>query len=237
MTIDVDSTLGDLVTAHPDLAREFERRGLDYCCDGRRTIGEACQARDLDVAAVVADLEAVTTDTDDEPWAHLDPGALADHIETVHHRYLWEELPRLSTLADRVVDAHGQRHPEVIRVAEILGELRDDLEPHLLKEEKVLFPMIRQLTEATSVPTFHCGRITNPITMMMLEHDRVGVLLERLHVATGQDEVPAGVCASFRALWAGLAALDADTRLHIHKENNLLFPAVIRMEQRLASTH
>ena len=110
------STLGDLVTADPSLARQLERHGLDYCCGGSRTIAEACASRGLAVDAVIAEL---TTDADrpSPAWTTMAADELVDHIEATHHRYLWQELPRLSALIDKVTSVHGARHPELDDVA------------------------------------------------------------------------------------------------------------------------
>jgi regulator of cell morphogenesis and NO signaling len=169
-----------------------------------------------------------------EPCSDLDPSSMVQHIETVHHRYLWDELPRLGVLVDEVLAAHGQRHPELGRVGECFAALRADLEPHLLKEERVLFPSIGELVLASSRPTFHCGRISNPISVMMLEHDRADELLAQLATTTDNYRAPADACASYQALYDGLAQLDADVHSHIHEENNVLFPAVVRLEQHVS---
>jgi regulator of cell morphogenesis and NO signaling len=231
--IDPHRTLADVVTSHPELARELERHGLDYCCHGDRSLIDACRAADLDPAVVAVDLEAVARPGGAAPWADLDVGALADHIEATHHQYLWRELPRLGELVEKIVAVPGDRHPELTEVATLFAVLRAELEPHLVKEEQVLFPMIRQLGQATSRPTFHCGRISNPISMMLREHDHAGELLEQLRATSGGFRVPDDGCASYRACYEGLAELEADTHLHVHKENNVLFPAVVELERSL----
>ena len=230
------SRLADLVTADPSLARELERRGLDYCCGGRRTLADACVTRGLDADAVAQELVAASGWQPVEAWTTMDALQLVDHIEASHHRYLWEELPRLTALMDKVRGVHGRRHPELQEVARCLEELRADLEPHMLKEERVLFPMIRELATAGSPPAFACGSIRNPISVMMAEHDRAGELLERLRQLTDEYEPPADACSSYNALYVGLAELEADTHLHIHKENNVLFPMVEAMEARTTPT-
>jgi regulator of cell morphogenesis and NO signaling len=158
---------------------------------------------------------------------------MVDHIQATHHNYLWEELPRIAALVDEVVAAHSHRHPELRRIAECFAELRADLEPHLIKEEQVLFPMIRELVLASSRPTFHRGRITNPISVITLEHDRNCELLAQLTAATAEYRAPADGCRSHHTLYDGLARIEADTRHHIHEENNVLFPTVALLEQDL----
>jgi regulator of cell morphogenesis and NO signaling len=232
--IDTSMTLGSIVTANPSLARELERRRLDYCCGGSRTLAEACAAEGLDAAAVAANLSRASEPPESAPWSTMDMRELVDHIEGTHHHYLWEELPRLDALLEKVDGVHGARHPELGTVRDLFAALRADLEPHLAKEERVLFPMIRELAVATTRPTFHCGDLRNPISVMMREHDAAGAILERMRAATNDYRVPDDGCTSYRTCFDGLSALEADTHLHVHKENNLLFPMVVHREEALA---
>jgi regulator of cell morphogenesis and NO signaling len=234
-TITTQSTLADIVVADPSLARQLERRRLDYCCGGSRTLEEACADRGLDAAAVAGELDAARTERPAARWATMSAAELVDHLESTHHHYLWGELPRLSALMDKVGSVHGARHPELDAISTCLAEIRADLEPHLLKEERVLFPMIRELATATTAPSFQCGSLRNPISVMLREHDSVGELLARLRQLTADYEPPADGCASYAALFRGLGELEADTHLHVLKENNVLFPMVVRMESELGA--
>jgi regulator of cell morphogenesis and NO signaling len=219
----LDRTLGDLVAERPARARVLERLGIDYCCHGQRTLVDASGAAGLDPQAVAAEIEAVLDDTDADV-DRLEPVALLDHILATHHRYLHEELPLLVALAEKVRDVHGSRHPELGRVAALVREIRDDLEPHLGKEERVLFPAIRDWADGQR--SFPFGTLSDPVRMLMLEHDRAGELLEQLRSATSGYTPPADGCASYRTLYARLEHLESDTHRHVHLENNVLFPTV-----------
>lgn len=235
-TLTSDITLAEIVNRHPRLAGELEGRGLDYCCGGAATLADACADNELDVVAVIEQLEGAATDEPSPAWATMGIGELVDHLEASHHTYLWNELPRLSSLAEKVVSVHGDSHPELAGISRSFTTIRADLEPHLAKEERVLFPMIRELdaaAAATAAPSFHCGSIQNPISVMLTEHDTVGALLRRLRELTDDYQVPTDGCASYAALFAGFHELETDTHLHIHKENNVLFPAVLEAECRL----
>jgi regulator of cell morphogenesis and NO signaling len=234
-TIDPTNTLGELVTAYPQLAREFELLDLDYCCGGQRTLVDACVARGMNARTTADQLAVAVVDEPAPEWSAMGLTDLVDHLESTHHRYLWDELPRLSALVAKIVSVHGDRHPELTQVEACFEEIRHDLEPHLVKEERVLFPMIRELDAATESVSFHCGTLRNPISVMLSEHDAVGDLLARLRELTNGHEPPADGCASYVACYAGLAELEVDTHLHIHKENNLLFPGVVRIESELAA--
>ena len=231
--IDEHMTLGELVNAYPHLARELEQRGLDYCCRGGRTLAEASDAAGLDHRALIAELTALTRrPTVVQDWTTMTAAELVGHIVATHHQYLWAELPRLTELVEKVARVHGASHPELHEVETVFDDLRTDLEPHMLKEERVLFPMIRELSVATTPPAFHCGTLRNPISVMLAEHDRAGELLARLRNLMQGYAPPVDACASYEACCRGLAELEADTHLHIHKENNLLFPMVVELEDR-----
>ena len=231
--INQDKSLGDLVEQFPQLAREFERRGLDYCCGGGKSLAQACAASGLDPTSTVAELAAAASTSQPAEWSGMDAAELCDHLELVHHAYLKEELPRLSALVAKIESVHGGRHPELAEVGRCYEEVRADLEPHLLKEERVLFPMARELAHAATAPEFHCGTLRNPISVMLVEHDRVGELLATLRHLTGGFQPPADGGATYVACYQGLQQLEADTHLHIHKENNVLFPRIVRMESEL----
>lgn len=233
-TISPDMPLGRLVVEHPEAASTLERLGLDYCCGGGRTITEAAVAAGLEPDTVLSTVGAACGAPQREAWADLGLSALTDHVESTHHTYLHAELPRLGALASKVASVHGAAHPELAEVERLVGELAADLTPHLRKEEVVLFPMIRHLgdapTAAEVVPTIPGGSLSSPIAVMLGEHERTGEILAELRAASGDYVVPADGCASYQALYRGLAALEADTVLHVHKENNVLFPAAIAAE-------
>ena len=152
---------------------------------------------------------------------------LVDHVVEVHHGYLWDELPRVGALVEKILDVHGERHPELAEIAACWAAVRADLEPHLLKEERELFPMVKELAAA--------GSTREPISVTMREHDELGALLATLRSLTDGYRPPDDGCATYRACFVALEELEADTHLHIHKENNVLFPMVDRLEVELAA--
>lgn len=223
-----DSTLAEVILARPGAERVLERFGLDYCCGGARPLRDAAAPLGLDPGEVLTAIESIEPEPVPE-WNDLGPSELTRHIVDVHHAYLHEELPRLNMLALRVAGVHGAHHPELREIARVFGKLRDELDPHLRQEEETVFPMIRRLAAGEELDT---DRTEAPITALMAEHDDAGALLERLRALTDGYRTPADGCASYHALFDGLAELEADTHLHVHIENNLLFPAVAALESR-----
>jgi regulator of cell morphogenesis and NO signaling len=231
MEVTTDRTLAEVVNASAGATRVLESFGLDYCCGGKRRLDDACSGAGVE-PLLVLDALANLEPGPEPDWASIGPVELVNHLEAVHHAYLHTELPRLDALADKVTGVHGDRHPELHEVRTTYRALQADLEPHLMKEERALFPMIQELATASTPPAFHCGSLQNPISVMMTEHDRAGELLSTLRAQTNGYRTPADGCASYRAFYEGLAELETDTHLHVHKENNVLFPAVVALEQR-----
>jgi regulator of cell morphogenesis and NO signaling len=235
--LDTSVTVGQLVARQPAHARVFERLGIDYCCGGKKTLAEACAAKGLDAPTVAAMLGAV--DAGDAPggrdWTTAPLAELAEHIVRTHHVYLRSELPRLTQIVNKVAAVHGDNHPELHEVRSTFQLLRAELEEHMMKEERILFPLIAQIDAGTFDPaTSHCG-IERPIQVMEHEHENAGNALTRLRQLTGGYAVPDGACNTYRVMLASLAQLEADMHQHVHKENNILFPRALEARSRLGA--
>ena len=155
---------------------------------------------------------------------------LADHIEQTHHAYLRAELPRIDAMTEKVATVHGARDARLRQVRETFLELARELSSHMMKEEQILFPLIRQLDTSATAPSFHCGSLANPIRQMESEHTDAESALERLHQLTDDFRPPDCACGTRRAMLDALASLNRDLRDHIHKENDILFPRSLQME-------
>lgn len=234
--MDTTLTVGSLVTERPSRAEVFEKHGIDYCCGGRKPLAEACRERGLDEAAVIADLEASDGAHRDEAeprFADMGLSELVDHIMETHHAYLRTALPRLAGLTEKVANAHGTRHPEVLELKSVYDNFHMVLNQHMAKEEAVLFPMLRQMAVGGGGAS-HCGSVANPIRVMMLEHDDAAADLERFRALTGGYTPPEDACNTFRVMLHAFEELEADLHRHVHLENNVLFPQAIAAEESMA---
>lgn len=237
MDITPQTQISEIVVHHPAASRTFHRHGIDFCCGGRRPLEEVCVEHRLDVSQVLREIAADEPHgAEEKDWSDAPLADLVDHILFRYHRSLDEELPRLGALAERVVRAHGERFPDMIPpLARRLGELSEELASHMLKEERVLFPYVVALERAQAEgrtpgrPPF--GTVVHPIAAMEAEHDDAGRLLTEMHRLTHGYELPEGACNTFRALFHGLAELEREMHLHIHLENNVLFPRAAELER------
>ncbi|WP_347350545.1 iron-sulfur cluster repair di-iron protein [Intrasporangium sp.] len=234
MSVDVSATLGDLVTENPARARVFEQYGIDYCCHGERSLTEAAGDGGAELAEVVQALElAATAAAPTRVGVSAENAVLAHDIVDTHHAYMWEEMPRLQALVEKVHTVHGGRHPELARVRAAYTEAVAALDPHMTTEERVVFPAISRVEKAQALTAF--GSFVEPVAQLRAEHDAVGVLFREIRTLTGGYAAPEDACNSYRAMLKGLEEMELDLHEHIHKENNILFPRVLELEGRLTS--
>lgn len=232
-TLDPATPVGQLVITCPRASRVFEELSIDYCCSGGRTLAEACAEQNLNADAVLSRITTGTAEPRTETqkdWSATSLTELCDHIQESHHSYLRRELPRLAALVHKIAAVHGEKHPELRELQAVFDRLRSELEPHMLKEEQVLFPAIRQLEHADHSPQFPFGTLANPIRVMEHEHNAAGNALGQIRKATQGFQAPEGACESWRTTLTGLKELEADLHQHIHKENNILFPRAAQLE-------
>jgi regulator of cell morphogenesis and NO signaling len=230
-----DSTLRSIALAQPETIRVFESFNLDYCCGGNRPLSQACAEKGLELNTVLTALAAATSGAPAEQGFNQTTATeLIRHIVTTHHAYVRNELPRLLTMAEKVVRKHGPAHPEYVQVGSDLQQLAAELTPHLGKEELILFPYVEALEKSRTgngkAPHACFGTVESPIRAMVHEHEAAGTLLEEMRNSTGGFTPPADACPTLVGLLHGLGAFERDLHRHVHLENNLLFPMAITLE-------
>lgn len=206
-------TLGDLARDVPIATTVFLRHQLDFCCRGYQTLQAACAAAGLDVVQIEHELDAVAP-TAPTNWTTRSNDELVAFIESRYHATLRRDVPGLIVAAAKVERVHAAKPAVPTGLAAALDEMWRELEGHMQKEEQVLFPMLRTGD----------ARARMPIQMMRSEHDAHGVSLRGLRAMTGGFVAPPHACATWRALYDGLAHLEAELMEHIHLENHVLFP-------------
>lgn len=222
-----ERTVGEIVAERPSQARVFQAFGIDFCCQGGRTLREACTIKKIEIQSVLEQLEAGNAEKlepENNP-ALLPPVELVNYIVETHHEYLRDELPRLLAMSERVSQVHGGHTASLTEVYQIYSAMADELASHLNKEEQILFPAIKSLCEGNTkvIP------LAVPVAVMLQEHDDAGEALERIRKLTNDFTPPPEACNTYRALFAGLAELEEDLHRHIHLENSVLFPQALAL--------
>ena len=231
-------TLADVAAKSLGAVRILEAYGLDYCCGGKRLFDEACLAKDLNPQSISDEIDRSSqSGAQQRDWQSAPLQDLVKHIVTTHHEYLKLELPALAKRLARVYEVHGSRDPKTLgRMVDLLGDLRQELEMHLHKEEVILFPFVEQYGRSAAqglpIPPVPFGSIATPIVVMEREHGSAGNALVEFRALTHDYQLPSYACTTVKAVYEGLQALEADLHIHIHLENNILFPRAIALEKR-----
>lgn len=232
--------IGQFVADDFRTAAVFAKYKIDFCCNGNRTIDEACEGKGIDSGKIITELEAVLNSKteqsiDYKSWP-LD--LLAEYIEKKHHRYVEERIPVLRQFLDKLCKVHGERHPELITINELFTASAGELASHLKKEELILFPFVKRMVkakmESTEIQSPQFETVENPIELMMQEHDNEGERFRQIAELSNNYNPPADGCNTYKVTFAMLQEFEQDLHLHIHLENNILFPGAIELEKQFS---
>lgn len=230
--------IAEIVSENIKTAHVFKKYGIDFCCGGGITIEKACLNKKINPNDVLRDLNALDKDKPaSQNPNNWDLEFLIDYIVNTHHRYVTESLDIIKSYAEKVAKVHGESHPPVIEILQLFRALSNELTAHMIKEEKILFPHIKKLVQAKksgtateSAPAFN---IQNPIQVMEHEHETAGNLLKEIAVLSNNYTPPEWACNTFKALYEKLSEFEQDLHIHIHLENNILFPKSVLIQNPL----
>ena len=221
MSITLETTVGPIASAYPLATRVFGRHPIDFCCGGGVPIGEVCRRQGLDPEVILEEIrhQLATSHGGEQRWDEAPLDDLIQHILSAYHRPLDEELDRLEAMARKVVNVHGSKEPVMLpELLKVYLSLKEELVPHMRKEEQILFPMILEGQGSMAI---------GPKSVLRNDHDSAGAALKRLRELTHNYQVREDACNTWRALWHGLVALEEELNQHIHLENNILFPRAL----------
>ncbi|HAQ21714.1 MAG TPA: iron-sulfur cluster repair di-iron protein [Prolixibacteraceae bacterium] len=236
-----NKSVGEIVKLDFRAADVFSNYGIDFCCGGKISVGEACANSGCDEDKVINALEALKNQQgsavhDFDSW---NIGFLADYIQNTHHQYVSKAIPQILPLAQKVADVHGEHHAEVIQINELFQDLAEELLSHMQKEEQILFPYIKGLVASQAGENGAAdscfGSVSGPISVMEQEHENAGVILKEMFRLSDGYTPPEDACNTFRVLYGKLKEFEDDLHRHIHLENNILFPKAIEMETALSN--
>jgi len=225
----VKAAIGDIVTNDFRAAALFKKAGLDFCCGGKKSLGEACAEKNLPVDSLVAEIRELENLPADKThnfreWA---PSFLADYIVNTHHKYVLKTLPDLVFYTAKIAAVHGDRHTELREVASLFAKINEELLQHLGNEEKVLFPALKRVQESGSEDDK--AVIISEISRMTGEHEFAGGAMDKINEMTRGYLVPGDACNTYAVTMKLLGEFEDDLHIHVHLENNILYPAALEL--------
>jgi regulator of cell morphogenesis and NO signaling len=231
-------TLSEIVTQNFKTAAVFEKYNLDFCCGGNKPVSKACEEKGLDSAVLLEELNSLKEkNADTERYNEWSPDFLIDYIVNNHHAYITRMTPILAAHTQKIAAVHGKNHPELLPVAAGFERVYKDLKHHMMKEEQILFPFVKQLVNAkkngkkSEAPYF--GSVKNPIRMMEAEHQAAGDEMYDIRNLTNNYLVPEDACNTYSVTMQELREFEEDLHKHVYLENYILFPKSVELEQEL----
>jgi len=221
-------SIGEIVASDFRAASVFKEAGIDFCCGGKMSLEEACSQKGIDKTAIMDRLESLESEPEDvaHNFKEWDPGFLCDYIVNTHHKFVLKSIPELEFYTRKIASVHGDHHPELLEVEALFTEISRELQQHLKAEEEVFFPAIKEYLASGSAGS--AAVINEEIKRLGSEHESAGGAMDSINVITGGYKVPADGCNSYQVTFRMLEKFEDDLHIHVHLENNILFPKVLK---------
>ena len=221
--------IGDIVTQDFRAAEVFKKAGIDFCCGGSQSLEAACRDKKLDVAEIESELEKLENSEPGSSYKFnewkLD--FLCDYIVNTHHQTVMNLLPELTFYTQKIAEVHGDNHPELPEIANLFAQVDTELRQHLCNEEEVLFPAIREVLKTNSAESK--ATIISEITRMTGEHEFAGGAMDKINELSHHYAVPEDGCNTYRVAYKLLEQFEDDLHIHVHLENNILYPKAMKL--------
>jgi regulator of cell morphogenesis and NO signaling len=226
-------TLSSIALAHHQVIPVLEKYSLDFCCRGKKTLSEACAEKSIPLQNVINEMrEATNISKPVMPFTEMTAEQLISHIVTTHHFYVKNTMPVILGQLQKLVSKHGERYPHLGRVLQLFTAVKNEMDLHMVKEEQVLFPRIKEVAASSLIhneKNFPAAYISGPIEVMESEHDHAGQSLFEIRDLTNHYTPPEDACTTHRVCLEALKVFEADLHQHVHLENNILFPMAVEM--------
>jgi regulator of cell morphogenesis and NO signaling len=221
------NTIGQIVAQDFRTAEIFKKAGIDFCCGGNKSIAEACTEKGIEPAVIENKLSELKNQSSGsmDNFNEWELDFLCDYIVNKHHKYMNKTLPELRFYTQKIASVHGNFHPELPEVSDLFTKIADALTEHLRHEENVLFPAIKAALRSAGKE--HTEIIHSEISRMTGEHEFAGSSMDRIRVITSNYLVPGDACNTYMVTLRLLEQFEDDLHIHVHLENNILYPKAL----------
>ena len=234
MNFSTETRVNEIALSNPGARRVLEDAGVDYCCGGGKSLQDACLHAGVTADEILKRQNSEVAGPADAEWTNASLADLTRHIRERHHQYVRDSIPRVRALLAKIREKHGEKHREIEEIEKLFGDVAREMTAHMQKEEQILFPYIDAMERSArgngSLEPPFFQTVQNPIHAMMKEHDSVGDLVKRIRKSGNEYKAPADACTSYQATYQELRQFEEDLHLHVHLENNILFPRAVELE-------
>lgn len=230
-----NKTIGKIVAEDYRTAKVFEGHGIDFCCGGNTALRTICKEKEIDIALLTQELEAVKNKPVErsQDFSSWELSFLADYIVNVHHNYLKENMDKIDEYTGKIADVHGSNHPEVVKIAVIFSKIVINLKAHLKEEEETFFPALKRVDANKKASTKPAEKdveiMQESLKNLVAEHEEIGDAVHDIHRLASGYTIPDDVCNTFALTYRKLKEFEEDLHKHVHLENNILFPKAVQL--------
>jgi len=231
--------IGDIVSHDYQTSTIFSKYEIDFCCNGNRSIENACSNAKITSTELLHDLEEILINKESKTANYNSSSLdfLSNYIYENHHKYVEQKIPEIKQYLNKICDVHGEFHSELFTIKDLFKEGASELTTHMKKEELILFPFIKKMLQAekegNKLPTSSFDTVKNPISMMQEEHDTEGERYREISKLSNNYNAPLDACNSYKIAFAMLKEFEKDLHKHIHLESNILFPKALELERKI----
>lgn len=235
MTIQTSDTMGSIVTRNLNAAQILTDNGLDFCCGGQKSLQQACEDKNIAIDGLMKQLTLLTDAKKKETPDFVDMNliSLTKYIEKKHHKFTAEKILYIKSNLSKLMDEQGTSHPELKEVKKLFDSFSDHLTNHMKREELMIFPYIRNMTRfgKSAIAWTVFGYLDNLIMDLTNDHKSESEKLKHLDDLTNHYAVPSDGCSTYTTTYQAMKELEADLYIHMHLENNILFPKAVAAEK------
>ena len=227
MNVRKTDTVGFIVTQNTDAATVFNIYGIDYYVNGEMTLEDACIENNIPIVNVFEDLWVLQNPETEHNFAEMDIVRLSTYILRHHHKFTEKKVTFIKHSLSKLVGLFGEGYPDLLEIRKAFDALSLYLTVHMKHEEFIVFPYIHKLARDRGhrVNTFQA--IERPISAMKEDHDYEVLALKKIGALTNNYRAPGKSDYAIAVTFAAMKELEEDLKMHMHLENNLLFPKAI----------
>lgn len=231
--INKDSIISEIIRGNPERALVLDNYGIEFYQKGNFSLGEACLEKNINLDNLLKDLEIMGEGSSVlNDWDSWSLDFLITYIENNHH----SNIRNMLGLDSAIVFA--KYFEELQNPNQSIIELFDYIIIHLRKEEKMLFPYIKQLEiiqkNGLRFEYANFGTLSNPLRVIKKEH---------LEICNSLDEIINSAEKLFKIevmknkMESILESLRKDIHMHIYLLENIVFPRAVELEKNLINNN
>jgi|ETNmetMinimDraft_21_1059911.scaffolds.fasta_scaffold08625_2 regulator of cell morphogenesis and NO signaling len=223
-----NKTASELVIENYLFSNVFNKYGIDYLNDGNIEIKELCKNnKHLDICTIEKELKNIRHSGSSMNFNHLNEEGLCNYIINTQHKNCKKKVNDVLSVAQIIYKKEKVKPFNEIFIN--ATKLSIELNSHMEKEEKFLFPFIKKISAKKTNEIRKGFNVVNyPINLLKKEHLKAIETLEKLLTLSGKYKIE---CQDVSLLNQKIGLLKNDLHLHIHLENNILFKKILKLEQ------